>query len=71
MIANDAFHSDPNVHNAIVVHELFHNYMPFYMDFNETQLGWMDEGWTEFLENKFRKGKLTPDVDTSDNVYQR
>jgi hypothetical protein len=54
MIANDGIHSDPDVHNAIVVHELFHNYTPFFMGFNETQFGWMDEGWAEFLENKFR-----------------
>ena len=54
MIANDALQSDQNLHNAIVVHELFHNYTPFFMGFNETQFGWMDEGWAEFLENKFR-----------------
>lgn len=54
MVANDALHSDPDLHNAIVVHELFHNYTPFFMGFNETQFGWMDEGWTEFLENRFR-----------------
>jgi hypothetical protein len=54
MIANDGIYSDHNVLNAIVVHELFHNYTPFFMGFNETQFGWMDEGWAEFLENKFR-----------------
>ncbi len=54
MIANDATRSDHNLHTAIVVHELFHNYMPFYMGFNETLFGWMDEGWAEFLENRFR-----------------
>ena len=54
MIANDGIHSDHDLHNAIVVHELFHNYTPFFMGFNETQFGWMDEGWAEFLENKFR-----------------
>jgi hypothetical protein len=54
MIANDGIYSDHDLHNAIVVHELFHNYNPFYMGLNETQFGWMDEGWTEFLENKFR-----------------
>jgi hypothetical protein len=54
MIANDGIHADHNLHNAIVAHELFHNYTPFYMGFNETQFGWMDEGWAEFLENKFR-----------------
>jgi hypothetical protein len=54
MIANDGVHSDHNLHDAIVVHELFHNYTPFFMGFNETQFGWMDEGWAEFFENKFR-----------------
>lgn len=54
MIANDATRSDHNLHTAIVVHELFHNYMPFYMGFNETLFGWMDEGWAEFLESRFR-----------------
>jgi hypothetical protein len=54
MIANDEIQSDHDLTNAIVVHELFHNYTPFYMGFNETQFGWMDEGWAEFLENKFR-----------------
>ena len=54
MIANDAIHTDTDLHNAVVVHELFHNYTPFFMGFNETQFGWMDEGWTEFLENRFR-----------------
>jgi hypothetical protein len=54
MIANDGIHSDHDVTNAIVVHEMFHNYTPFFMGFNETQFGWMDEGWAEFLENKFR-----------------
>jgi len=54
MIANDVIHSDHDLTNAIVAHELFHNYTPFYMGFNETQFGWMDEGWAEFLENKFK-----------------
>jgi hypothetical protein len=54
MIANDGIHSDHDLHNAVVVHELFHNYAPFFMGLNETQFGWMDEGWAEFLENRFR-----------------
>jgi len=54
MIANDEIQSDHDLTNAIVAHELFHNYTPFYMGFNETRFGWMDEGWAEFLENKFR-----------------
>ncbi|HBE41554.1 MAG TPA: hypothetical protein DDW27_10200 [Bacteroidales bacterium] len=54
MIANDATRADHNLHTAIVAHELFHNYMPFDMGFNETLFGWMDEGWAEFLENRFK-----------------
>jgi hypothetical protein len=59
MIANDGIHSDHDVTNAIVVHEMFHNYTPFFMGFNETQFGWMDEGWAEFLETKFRGDNIS------------
>jgi hypothetical protein len=54
MIANDGIYSDYNKQTTIVAHELFHNYMPFAMGFNETLYGWMDEGWAEFLENRFK-----------------
>jgi len=54
MIANDMIYKDPLLHMAVVAHELFHNYMPFYVGFNETIFGWMDEGWVVFLENKFK-----------------
>ena len=53
MIANDMIFPDTGMHKAVVAHELFHNYMPFYTGFNETIFGWMDEGWVVFLENKF------------------
>ena len=53
MIANDMIDPDTVIHMGTVAHELFHNYMPFYMGFNETIFGWMDEGWVVFLENKF------------------
>ncbi len=53
MIANDMIYTYPNLTRDVVAHELLHNYMPFYMGFNETMYGWMDEGWACFLENKF------------------
>lgn len=59
MVANDGIHSDYDIHNAVVVHELFHNYTPFFLGFNETQFGWMDEGWAEYLENKFRGDNIS------------
>ncbi len=53
MLTNDNIYRNPGEHMATVAHELFHNYMPFFMGFNETIYGWMDEGWVTFLENKF------------------
>lgn len=53
MITNDNIYPDPGEHKATVVHELFHGYMPFFMGFNETIFGWMDEGWVTFLENRY------------------
>jgi len=53
MIANDMIYPDTGIHKAALAHELFHNYMPFYVGFNETIFGWMDEGWVNYLENRF------------------
>ncbi|MFN2396759.1 MAG: M1 family metallopeptidase [Bacteroidales bacterium] len=53
MIANDMIYSDVRPHKAVLAHELFHNYFPFYVGLNETIFGWMDEGWVTFLEHKF------------------
>ncbi|MBN1185044.1 MAG: M1 family metallopeptidase [Bacteroidales bacterium] len=53
MIANDMIDHDVGPHNAALVHELLHNYFPFYVGLNETIFGWMDEGWVNFLENKY------------------
>jgi len=53
MIANNMINPDVGPHKAALVHELFHNYLPFYVGLNETIFGWLDEGWVNFLENKF------------------
>jgi len=53
MMTNDNIYPNPGEHKATVIHELFHGYMPFFMGFNETLFGWMDEGWVTFLENRF------------------
>jgi hypothetical protein len=52
MLINFSDYSEIPLHKVVVAHELLHNYMPFYMGFNETLHGWMDEGWTTFLEGK-------------------
>lgn len=52
MIAYDVCSPRSDFISFLVEHELLHNYMPFYMGFNETGYGWMDEGWTSFLGAK-------------------
>ena len=54
MIANDMIIPDTGEHMAALAHELFHNYLPFYTGLNETVFGWMDEGWVNFLEYRFK-----------------
>ena len=53
MIANDGIDPDAGQQLAAMAHELFHNYMPFYVGFDETIFGWLDEGWVNFLESRF------------------
>jgi hypothetical protein len=56
MIVNDRTYTfAPGLTTDVVAHELLHNYMPFYMGFDETSYGWMDEGWVNFLEDKFSR----------------
>ena len=51
MMVND---NPTNTHKDAVQltsHEIFHSYFPFYMGINETQYGWMDEGWATIGES--------------------
>ena len=41
-------------------HEIFHTMFPFYMGINETQYGWMDEGWATIGE-----WLISPMIDSS------
>ena len=45
MMVNDKSFKDTLISKNIVEHEISHTYMPFYMGINETQYGFMDEGW--------------------------
>ncbi|WP_049772234.1 M1 family metallopeptidase [Pedobacter heparinus] len=45
---------------TLTVHEVFHTMFPFYMGTNETQYGWMDEGWATIAE-----WLLAPMIDTT------
>ena len=50
MMVNDKTYMDTTTSKWIVEHEIAHTYMPFYMGINETQYGFMDEGWATTFE---------------------
>lgn len=60
MMANDETYADSSFSKFVVMHEIAHTYMPFYMGINETRYGFMDEGWAttfEYLFNRDDMGK--------------
>ena len=59
MIANDMIYPNAGRHKAAIAHELFHNYMPFYVGLNETIFGWMDECWVNYTEYKFKEDEYS------------
>ncbi len=50
---------------GLVIHEIAHNYMPFYMGTNERRAAWMDEGWATFFQRE-----LIQKYDTT-NMYEK
>lgn len=60
MMVNDNSFADTTFAKFVVMHEIAHTYMPFYMGINETEFGFMDEGWAttfEYLFNIEEMGK--------------
>lgn len=58
MMANDETYADTTFAKFVAMHELAHTYMPFYMGINETQYGFMDEGWATAFEYLFISDKM-------------
>ncbi len=54
MINNNMIYQNAGAHKAAIAHELLHSYIPFYVGSNETIWGWMDEGWVNYTEHKFK-----------------
>jgi len=64
MMVNDNTFGDTTFSRFVVMHEIAHTYMPFYMGINETTYGFMDEGWAttfEYLFNSDKMGKEAAD----------
>ncbi|WP_121353608.1 M1 family metallopeptidase [Flavisolibacter nicotianae] len=58
MMVNDNSFADTTFAKFVVMHEIAHTYMPFYMGINETQYGFMDEGWATTFEYLFNTDKM-------------
>lgn len=53
MIANNGVFPDTNLNRYVTFHEIFHNYTPFMMGFNEKRYQFMDEGLTDYFSCRF------------------
>lgn len=59
MLINDPEKSTRSETVGVTVHELVHQYLPFYTGVNETKYAWMDEGWARMLQFEIQK-KIEP-----------
>jgi uncharacterized protein (TIGR02145 family) len=51
MMCNNGLSSTRESQAALTLHEIAHNYFPFYMGTNERKYAWMDEGWATYFES--------------------
>jgi len=58
MMVNDNTTEDTTFSKFVVMHEIAHTFMPFYMGINETRYGFMDEGWATTFELLFNRDKM-------------
>jgi hypothetical protein len=49
MIANNSDHRSEEMYTELTIHEIAHNYIPFYMLSNERKHAWIDEGWVKLI----------------------
>jgi hypothetical protein len=49
-LSNYAYHTEDTLNLSMFAHELAHNYFPFYVNINEAQFLWLEEGLTTFFE---------------------
>ena len=68
MMVNDGTTPDTTFSRFVVLHELAHTYMPFYMGINETTYGFMDEGWATTFEWLFNRAFMGNDA--ADKSYE-
>ncbi len=62
MMCNNGIGGTAAAQAGVTLHEIAHNYFPFYLGTNERKYAWMDEGWATFFTSKML-GKLVPGSD--------
>jgi hypothetical protein len=49
MMANNSDHAGKEMYTELTIHEIAHNYIPFFMLSNERKHAWIDEGWVKLI----------------------
>ncbi|MFA7228554.1 MAG: M1 family metallopeptidase [Melioribacteraceae bacterium] len=62
MMCNNGVSGSATGQAGVTLHEIAHNYFPFYMGTNERKYAWMDEGWATFFTSAMLKD-LVPGAD--------
>ncbi len=57
-LSNYSYYEDDTINYSMFCHELAHNYFPFYVNINETQFAWLDEGLTTYFEYDIMRSLL-------------
>ncbi|PKL84372.1 MAG: peptidase [Ignavibacteriae bacterium HGW-Ignavibacteriae-3] len=62
MMCNNGMSGSEAGQAGVTLHEIAHNYFPFYMGTNERKYAWMDEGWATFFTSAMLKD-IVPGAD--------
>lgn len=62
MMCNNGMGGSAAGQAGVTLHEIAHNYFPFYMGTNERKYAWMDEGWATFFTSAMLP-ELVPGAD--------
>lgn len=68
MMCNNGIGGTPASQAGVTLHEIAHNYFPFYMGTNERKYAWMDEGWATFFTSAMLKDIVTGADEFTNNI---
>ncbi len=68
MMCNNGIGGSAARQAGVTLHEIAHNYFPFYMGTNERKYAWMDEGWATFFTSAMLKDIVTGADEFTGNI---